>query len=116
MERIPHELRQAFAFFFAHAGHQEGYRAHGALQLARAEQQARATGRVASWEPEQEPDLSWMDDAERQKDHEVETCVIYRPCANCGHLEVIASLGNIVDADAPYRRVVEAELYAECAA
>lgn len=115
MERIPHELRSAFNFFFEHGGFVDGYKAHGALALARAEASAHALGYVAQWSPDPEPDLSWMDDAGRAESHDVEVCSVYSRCPKCGELSrhPVESLGNIVDADASYRRVVEAALFAE---
>jgi hypothetical protein len=79
-----------------------------AAALARAEERAEAAGFVFEWVPDECSDLSWMDEAEAARDHEVLGCIVHDPAG-----EHLASLWGIVDADANYRRVIEAELGAE---
>ena len=108
----------AYRFFKEEAGYCVGQRALGAYKLAKAEQEAKRLGLVASWRPDDDADLSWMDDSERAQSHDVEYCTLYKPC-DCGHEnhhEAVASLSGIVDADRNYRRVVEAELALEAIA
>lgn len=62
------------------------------------------------WEPEDDPDDSWMTRTERRKPHECE-----QACIMAGERDVLACLGNIFDADDNYRRCVRAELAHECA-
>lgn len=120
---------ETFQFFKANAGGQVGYAAVGALQLARAEDDARALGLKAEWGPEPEPDLSWCARCEHkargnyyhggpkqytagpEHAHEVLQLLIRSPKG-----AVLAALGNIVDPDAAYRRVCEAEQFAEAVA
>jgi hypothetical protein len=111
------ELARAYRFFRDNAGYIVGERARCALSLARAERDAKEQGIAFRWEWDSDADLSWMSDAERQQEHEVEGCIAYIPCpdhgADCKHATVLASLWGIVDADSNYRRVVEAELALE---
>lgn len=112
-------LFTSWLFFKANAGYATPPGpAMCALLLARAEAWLKSQpDLVVVWGVEQEPDLSFMPDAERAKDHEVEYCAIVRPCpehgARCLHAEWLESLGNIVDASNEYRRVVVAELALE---
>lgn len=112
--------RKAFNFFRENAGGIVGQRALGAARLARAEawllEQVEAGRMRVRWESDDDADLSWMDEAERGRIHEVEGCIIESCCASCGAWTVAESLWAIVDADADYRRVVEAELASERAA
>lgn len=112
--------RAAVNFFREHAGYQVGHRIAGALALARAERCAKEKGWVTVWVPDEDPDLSWMDDDERRQDHDVEIASLRDPSGTSprcqGRHNVIASLGGIVDADRHYRRVVEAELALEAGA
>jgi hypothetical protein len=100
-------------FFFDHAGYsyktgeetaQQG-RIRCASSLAHAEQLADRLGWTFEWEYDQDPDLSWMTPEELAKDHEVLGCILKDADG-----QVLESLWGIVDADANYRRVVEAEL------
>lgn len=101
--------RRAWRFFLEHAGYATPPgRAACAASLARAEEQAQGAGLRFEWVADEYPDLSWMDEAEAARDYEVLGCVVCDPAGQ--HL---ASLWGIVDADANYRRVVEAELAAE---
>lgn len=122
------QTQEAFRFFQEHAGYCVGQRAAGALRLAHAEHAAKAAGVVFVWEDEPDADLSYLEQTdergrylfsqgERERDHEVMWCRAVIPCeehgVDCPHAQFLASLGNIVDADRNYRRVVEAELALE---
>lgn len=113
-ERVPapnphdRDLLRRMRFFQAHAGGVVGETAKTAIDLARAERAAVDMDWEVTWEPEPEPDLSWMDPDERMQEHVVEMAVLRDDEGN-----VLASLGNIVDADDTYRRVVNAELACE---
>ena len=103
--RIDPFLRLSYQFFKQNAGYVVGRRAEGALALARAERWARSTGSVR---------FRWVDDINADWDAELqEGCVLERQCPECGSWTCEASLWGIVDADADYRRVVEAELALE---
>jgi hypothetical protein len=100
---------RAWQFFMEHAGFgTPPGRAVCAASLARAEEQAESAGLRFEWVEDECPDLSWMDAREVARDHEVLGCIARSPEG-----EHLASLWGIVDADANYRRVVEAELAAE---
>ncbi len=104
----------AFRFFRDAAGGIVGERAIGAMALAKAERTFNRRDDVRTvWAPEECPDLSWMSDEERARPHEVVTCRLERRCGSCGAWECIASLGGIVDPDADFVRVIEAELALE---
>jgi len=101
--------RRAWRFFLEHAGYAAPPgRTVCAASLARAEEQAEALGLTFEWCEDECPDLSWMDEAEATREHEVLGCIVRSPYG-----EHLASLWGIVDADANYRRVIEAELAAE---
>lgn len=102
-------------FFLEHAGYATPPgRAQCALDLARAEERANTDPSLRfRWEPDVDPDLSWMSDEERARPHEVEGCIVER-FELCGTWHPITSLWGIVDADDAYRRVIEAELACEC--
>jgi hypothetical protein len=105
-------LRKAFQFFLDNAGYATPPgRAACALELARAERYAYEQEWSWEWRFDDDADLSWMDDAERAKEHEVLGAILNDRDGN--HL---ASLWGIVDPDATYRRVVEAELASEAQA
>lgn len=90
----------------------QGYAAAYARELARAECWADLNGYGVRWEGEDNPDTSWCDDCNARKSghsHEITCAIMTAP----GGETVVASLGNIVDADAVYTRVVEAELAIE---
>lgn len=117
-------LIRAYQFFFKHAGYVVGRRAEGALDMACAERAARDAGIVFVWAPDDDADASFVEtwDPKQQKEwhaseHYAEWCRVVRPCpehgADCRHAETLASLSGIWDADATYRRVVEAELALE---
>lgn len=113
--KAPHMMSDE-EFFYAHAGYSydpkretpEQGRRRCAKALARAEDYAQSLGWTFKWDHEPDADLSWMDEEERAKPHEVLCCVL-RDASG----DVRASLGNIVDADRNYGRVVEAELALE---
>jgi hypothetical protein len=105
----PNGLRKRFQFFLANAGYATPPgRAACALGLAKAEAYAEDHEWSFEWVFDDDADLSWMDEAERKLDHEVLGCVVKDADG-----EVLASLWSIVDPDASYRRVVEAELSSE---
>ena len=114
-------LRSAFKFFSEHAGYVVGEHAKSALELARAERAAKKKGVCFRWEPDEDADLSWMDEAQRKKNYDVEWVAAYRK-SSClrgePHPRAIpcASVGGVVGADRNYRRVLEAELASECLA
>lgn len=108
-------------FFRGHAGGVVGRATQGALDLARAEREMKKRGWVVTWEPDSDADLSWMDDDERSRPHEIFVAVLWDrdPTGHAraaGKAKILASLGGIVDADAAYARVVEAELASEALA
>ena len=85
----------------------------GAQALAHAEAEAARRGWRVEWDHEQDVDLSWADDEQREDIDEVLEAVLKD---ENGH--VLASLGNITFgrdsmANRNYRRVVEAELALE---
>ena len=123
--------REAFRFFLENAGYCVGSRAQGAINLARAEADAKKLGITFEWAPEMEPydgagccedvkrhaqylrndgrtmEARWL---EREHMHDAEWCAArYKG-------ETLASLGMIADADRTYRRVVQAELAMEALA
>lgn len=109
---------KAVRFFADNAGYSTPPgRMKCAALLAEAESWARDEGLVHVWSFEEYPDHSWMDDSEREREHITEQAGLYRPCPthgiDCLHAELLASLGNIVDADETYRRIVNAELALE---
>lgn len=99
--------RRAFRFFHENAGYVLGERAIGALALARAEDWAHGAGLEYVWEYSVDPDTSWMDARQRECSNEFTDCVAYLDGVP------VASLHEIYNADATYRRVVEAELALE---
>ena len=119
------ELLRAFRFHFKHGGYALGQQAQGALEAARAELEMKRRGVVFSWLPDDMADWSWLEGkdekgrylfrkAYREGPHEVEMCDAMIPCedhgTDCPHAVTLASMSGIFDADANYRRVVEAEL------
>lgn len=101
--------RKAYAFFKKAAGYVVGERSMGALKLAKAECEMERRGWRVRWEFDQEPDLSWMDDEEREAVREV-LCAILE---DSGGNQLGPSLCGIVDPDRAYARVIEAELALE---
>lgn len=79
-----------------------------AKSLAEAEQDAELVGIEFEWNYDDNADYSWMDEEEKQKDHCVEYCLAKNPLT-----KETTALCGIFDADANYRRVVEAELASE---
>jgi hypothetical protein len=102
------QLLQSYRFHVLHSACIVGEHAVSGLALARAELAARELDWSFSWEYDSDADLSWMSDAERKRDHEIEGCIL-RDAAG----DVLASLWGITDADNTYRRTVEAELASE---
>jgi hypothetical protein len=105
---ITKTLLRSYWFFLANAGYVVGHHAECALSLARAEQHASENDWAAEWVADDCPDLSWMSDEERHREHHVLGCVLKDTDGN-----VLASLWGITDPDNNYQRVVEAELAAE---
>ena len=120
-------LHNAWCFFRENIGGIVGYRAQGALELARAE--AIAESRQAedrwryTWEADEYPDTSWCD----KRDLELlqndlagfDNCTLQERCSKCGTWRTIESLCGIHwinrnETDRrhmrDYRRVVQAEL------
>lgn len=98
------QLRDAYRFFFEHAGYVVGRRAEGALALARAELKAERIGLGSEWH---EDEMAEAFNGEEYQEY---------PAERCGATingETLASLGGIIEPDRNYRRVVEAELAAE---
>lgn len=108
------DIIRRYRWFRQHAGCE----AWCAFNLAKAEAWLREQTDIEPvTEPEQDVDLSWMSDEERAEPHDVEVFALVRPCPdhglNCRHAEWLASVGNVVDADSTYRRVLFAELASE---
>jgi hypothetical protein len=109
----------AYHFFLKYAGYSyqpgEETRRQGRIRcakaLATAERDGQRFGLRFEWEWEEYADDSWMSEEERALPHEWTRCTAVAPDGR-----VLANLGGIVDADATYRRVVEAELAAEALA
>ncbi len=114
----PHTIK-AYHFFKSNAGYVVGQRAKGALHMAKVERlrlMAEDAGRLSySWVYDNDTDRGPIDWGWSEKEiarwnqsrHEVEYCDLEIDG------ECVASLGGIWDADANYRRVVEAELMSE---
>jgi hypothetical protein len=108
-------------FFYEHAGYSydpktqtaEQGRINCAKSLADAEATGKRLGYEFEWDWDADPDLSWMDEQERQQEHEVLCCRIVDPE---NRRYSLASLCGITDPDSGYRRVVEAELAQEAIA
>lgn len=106
-----------YAFFRAHAGGWVGHNAASALRLARAERWLEERDDLSfDVFGEDDPDLSFMSERERAEPHEV-ICVAIIRKSICDHgkehVEWLTSLGNVVDADRDYMRVLRAELALE---
>ena len=111
---VDRTLRRRWRFFFDHAGGIVGERAVTAMALARAEMHAEAADWYVLWEPDECPDLSWLGPGEEVGEVLCAVLVRMPQSASDGNLStVLASLCGIVDPDASYRRVVEAELALE---
>ena len=120
-------LYKRYQFFKDHAGYRVGYRAIGALALARAEESAEDNDMEFVWCEDYDDYDSGLGDheywcagvrreryenkhelhQESRHSHEVYWCVARWNGATQ------ASLGAIIDPDSDYRRVVEAELALE---
>ena len=111
----------AVKFFIRHAG--SGYdpkketkaqgRRRGAVALAKAEAEAEKRGWTVEWKHEEDPDLSWADDEQREAIDEVLYATLRDDAG-----QSLASLGNITFGknsvhNRRYGRVVEAELALE---
>jgi hypothetical protein len=105
---LPSSLVRSYRFFFEFAGCCVGFRAQGALALAKAERYSTDHEWVAFWEWDEDADLSWMSEEERNREHEVLCCLLKDADGN-----VLASLGGITDPDRNYQRVIVAELALE---
>jgi hypothetical protein len=127
------QMTSAIEFFKAHAGFSYGTgetpeqgQLRCAQELARAEAYASEHGWVAEWRDDDERAYCYCDDPNCRyhegSDHDWDTlyCVLYRPCScnRCSnsHRDILGSLSGIMDPDANYRRVVEAELALEALA
>jgi len=108
---MTNSLVMAYKFFRRNAGGWVGHNAENAIRLARAEAWMETMGVEYSIVPDENSDLSWMTERERQKDHEV-----VGVCLRHKFDELPYSLWNIVDADSAYLRVVVAELAMEAMA
>jgi len=111
-------LTAAERFFYDHAGYSYGPnetaqqgRIRCAQALAKAEQVAVNLGWEYEWEWNQDADLSWMTEEERQQEHEVLWCRI--PDPENSRYSLASLFCGITDPDAKYRRVIEAELASE---
>lgn len=119
-------LPNAVRFFYRHAGWsrlphetEEQGRMRGAKSLARAERDGIEAGLSCSFDPEPDPDPSFMDPL-RYSDADRENATFVMATVYDVDGNVVASLSNIHE-DArqsnrerdPYRRVVRAELFAE---
>lgn len=119
--RAVKQLTPTELFFYDHAGYcydskretEEQGRIRCAKQLAEAESIAARLNYEYEWDWDECPDLSWMDEEERAKEHEVLCCRIVDPS---NRKYSIASLCGITDPDSNYRRVIEAELASEAIA
>lgn len=123
VETVPSKHRSAFKFFHKHAGYQVGFRARGALDLARAESRAERHELRFEWDDDDQPAEActgrkvrnargqWEDE---YKEYPAVVCTVYDPRTK----HPLASLGGIIESNDyrerhDYRRVVEAELAAE---
>lgn len=79
-----------------------------AVELAKAEAWFEDSGLEYAVLPDEDADLSWMDEAERNESHEVVGVVLQTPDG-----EHVQSLWGIVDATPEYLRVIVAELASE---
>lgn len=100
--------REAFDFFHRNSGCIVGERALGAAALARAEQWGNDVDIDLALEPDLDPDLSWMDQEERARDHECYCAFL----AYDGKL-LPFSVGGVVDPDSEDLRLLRAELLTE---
>jgi hypothetical protein len=99
------DLQSRYRFFKERAGYRVGFRAAGALELARAEVKAERYGFTFDWSDDDQ--LAEAFDGKEYREYPAEICV----CEDRG--EVLASLCGIIEASCEYRRVVEAELALE---
>lgn len=100
--------REAFEFFHRAASYVVGERALGAATLARAEQWGDDLDIELALEPDWDPDLSWMDEEERARDHEC-----YDAFLSYDGKLLPFSVGGVVDPDADFLRLLRAELLTE---
>lgn len=125
------KLSAAEQFFFDHAGFSHktnepaevGHR-RCAKQLAKAEARAEKIGIQYDWQLDDEQAYCYCDDPtckyHEGSDYEWETlyCVAYKDC-HCAnhshkpHKDIVGSLSGIMEPDANYRRVIQAELASE---
>jgi hypothetical protein len=101
-------LVRSYRFFLEFAGYCVGFRAQGAFTLAKAERFATDHEWEAVWEWDEDADLSWMSEEERNREHEVLCCLLKDADGN-----ILAALCGITDPDSNYQRVVTAELSLE---
>lgn len=127
--RQAQQLKQAAAFFFEHAGYSydparetaDQGRKRCAIELARAERDARAQGIWFSWDRDEEGcaggDYKPCKSDPLGPRHLVMYCIAKRNKPGQDHVyDVLASLSGICEPSPEYRRVVEAELAMEALA
>lgn len=125
--RRAQQLRQAAAFFFEHAGYSydpktetaEQGRKRCAVEMARAERDARKRGIDFTWEYDSDGCVGCDCGSDScacatGEPHRVETCYAIIETESIG--ECVASLSGICEASGDYKRVIEAELASEALA
>lgn len=103
---VSSQLRKAFSFFFRCLDYADGYRAHCAFRLAKAEAWAARMGYVYAFELDTEPDISWLTSQEKYW-VQMRLCPIKITMYDSSGNQT-QSLSGIVDADE--MRVISAEL------
>lgn len=124
-------LTPAEKFFYQHAGYsrkphesEDAGKRRCAKAMAKAEARAQRVGIHFEWNDDDERAYCYCDDPTckyhegSDADWETLYCVAYKDChcrnaAHQPHRDIVGSLSGIMDPDASYRRVVEAELASE---
>jgi hypothetical protein len=83
----------------------DGHTAQESIHHARAVEYAWLEDWYVNWEHDDQADLSFMTPRELEREHTTEAAILFDRDGNR-----LASLWGIVDADAGYRRLIEAEL------